>query len=122
MPKIGKVNFDWRKYFNFQGAAAIVVTLSALVGSVLGVNAYFAKEREFKSYVVSVDQRLAEADVKLLVHQAEQSRSYVQEKIWKVQDRVEQKPSDTVAKQQLRDLQKEKEELDTRIQDLKKGK
>ena len=114
--------FDLRRYFDFRGIVATIAGISMLVGSVLGVNAYFAKEREFKSYVVSVDQRLAEADTNLLVHQAEQSRSYVQEKIWKVQDRVEQKPGDTAAKQQLRELQKEKDDLDSRIQDLKKGK
>jgi hypothetical protein len=107
---------------------AVVVTLSALVGSVLSVNAYFVKDREFRAYVVAtdkkfiiVDKRIAEGDTNLLIYQAEQSKSNVQEKLWKVQDRVEQKPSDTAAKQQLRELQKEKDELDIRIQDLKKG-
>jgi len=126
---VKKVKFDWRKYFNFQGAVAVVVTLSALVGSVLSVNAYFVKDREFKVYVEAIDKkfsvidkRIAQGDTNLLIHQTEQSQSYVQEKIWKVQDRVEQKPSDTAAKQQLRELETEKQKLDMRIMDLKEGK
>ena len=116
------LNFDLSKYFNFQGAIALIAALGLMVGSVLGVHAYFAKEREFKAYVASTEQRLAEADIKLLIHQAEQSKSYVQEKIWKVQDRIEQKPKDAVAKQQLRELEDEKVKLDIRVQDLKSGK
>jgi cell division protein FtsB len=124
-----KVKFNWGKYFNIQGVVALITTLTLLVGSVIGVQAYFAKEREFKAYVeatdkkfVEADKRIAEGDTNLLVHQAEQSKSYVQEKLWKVQDRIEQKPTDTAAKQQLRELQKENYELETRIQDLKGGK
>jgi len=114
--------FNLNKYFDFKGIIAMVVGLSVLIGSVLGVNAYFAKDREFKAYVVSVDRRFAESDTRLLIYQAEQSKSYVQEKIWKVQDRVEQKPGDIESKHKLRELQNEKEELDIRIQDLKNGK
>lgn len=113
--------FDFSKYFNFQGAIALVASLALLVGSVLGVNAYFAKERAFQAYVDTTDKRFAEADTKLLIYQAEQSKSYVQEKMWKVQDRVDQKPSDSAARQRLRELEAEKQRLDVRIQDLKKG-
>mgnify|MGYP001304073926 CR=1 FL=1 len=117
MPK-----FNLSKFFDFKGIIAAIAGLSMLVGSVLGVHAYFAKEREFKAYIVDTDRRLAEADTKLLIHQAEQSKSYVQEKVWKLRDRVEQKPSDIEAKQQLRELEDEKAKLDTRINDLKAGK
>jgi len=114
--------FNFGKYFNFQGAIALVASLALLVGSVLGVNAYFAKERAFQSYVDVTDKRFVEANTKLLIYQAEQSKSYVQEKMWKVQDRVEQRPSDSVARQRLRELEAEKDRLDIRINDLKKGK
>lgn len=110
------------KYFNFKGTVATIVGLTLIVGSVLGVHAYFAKDQEFKAYVKVIDTRIAELNNNLLIHQAEQSKSYVQEKIWKVSDRVEQKPSDTDAKQQLRELEDEKQKLDIRLQDLKKGK
>lgn len=124
-----KIKFDWRKYINVQGVVALITTFTLLTGSVIGVQAYFAKDREFKAYVEAtdkkfgvVDKRIVEGGTNLLIYQAEQSKSNVQEKLWKVQDRVEQKPSDTDAKQQLRELQKEKDELEIRVQDLKKGK
>lgn len=117
MPKPGIIG-----YFNFKGIVATVVGLTLIVGSVLGVHAYFAKDKEFREYVKVIDIRLAEVNNNLLMYQTEQSKSYVQEKIWKVQDRVEQKPSDTDAKQQLRELENEKQQLDIRLQDLKKGK
>lgn len=109
------------KYVNVKGISATIAALTVIVGSTLGVHAYFAKDREFKEYIKATDIRFAEVNDRLLIHQAEQSRSYVQEKIWKTQDRIEEKPSDVEAKKQLRELEAEKQNLDTRIQDLKKN-
>jgi len=114
MPK-----FDWSKYFNVQGAIAIIAALGMIIGSVLGVHAYFAKEKEFVSFKTYIESRVSGAYVTQQIYETSTQKSSVQSDIWRTEDRVQQKPSDTAAKQRLRELELEKQKLEQREQELK---
>jgi hypothetical protein len=113
------VKFDWSKYFNVQGAIAIITALAMIVGSVLGVHAYFAKEKEFVSFKTYIESRVAGAYVTQQIYETSTQKSSIQSDIWKTEDRIQQKPSDTAARQRLRELELEKQKLDQREQELK---
>lgn len=114
MPK-----FDIRKYIDFKSVVALISGLTVLIGSTLGVHAYFAKEKEFVSFKNYIESRVAGGDVNLLIYDTSASKSAVQSDIWKTEDRIQSKPNDDEAKKRLRELNAEKTKLDQREQELK---
>jgi len=118
---------DLNKYLTVQSLVALVSGIVFLVGTVLGVHAYFAKEKEFvafkdKEFVAFkcyIESRVAGADVNVLLLETGTQKSTVQGKIWQTEDRIQSKPSDYDAKKRLRELEDEKAKLDRREQELK---
>lgn len=91
-------------------AAATVAALVTIVGGAMAVDGHFARKVE-----------VTELSKEFQRHQVEQQIDANQERIWKVEDRMEKKPSDESARKQLKELEYQKERLQYRLQQIEKG-
>jgi hypothetical protein len=90
-------------------AAGIVAALVTIIGGAWAVEQHYATRHD-----------LAEVARDYRQHVAEQQIIQTQERMWKVQDRLEKKPGDADAKKDLKELEFQKELLNKRLDKLKK--
>jgi hypothetical protein len=93
-----------------------ITPIIALVGLITAIfTGYFWMENRYAraEAVENLQQRF---ELKL----KEDTLAQVQERIWKLKDRLDRQPNDTTAKEQLRELEVQKSKLDREIDVLRK--
>lgn len=95
-------------------------TGAALLGSASG-GVYVLEDRyEHQSDAKVTEQKVAEVDKDLEVHIITEQIDVKQDRIYKYEDRLEEHPGDTEAKQRIRELNEEKKHLEIELDKLKK--
>ncbi len=89
-----------------------IITLVTLIGVIF--TGYFWIDNRY-ARAQAVEQLNQRFELKL----KEDTRTQIQERIWKLQDRLAQQPSDMTAKEQLRELEVQKDNLDKEIDILR---
>lgn len=96
------------------------IVIFVMAGSLFSVYFWLDDRYALANDVKEIEQRL---DIKIL----EDQMSSIQERIWKLEDRLAVRPHgarsvDITAKEELRELKEKKETIDKKIQSLIKGK
>ncbi len=87
---------------------SLIIALLTIIGITFGVYFYMEKRYALADELTKVTQRL---DEKIDSDRYNQ----IQDRIWKIQDRYRNKQMEDTVKEELRQLEKEKEELNNKI-------
>ena len=93
---------------NLQKVIGIIIGLAAVISLAFGADAYFAKSTQ----LVMVEKRL---DQKIVQDQI----NYLQEQLWKIEDRFRDRPKDQRAIDRERRLKKELKDAEKQLERLK---
>jgi hypothetical protein len=95
------------KISKFKNGIVFIIAISSLLGTAFTIDSRYAKQSEVvkvEEKVIKIEKRL---DIKILKDRADM----LQERIWKYEDRYEEKTMSDSVKELVRDLQKELDEI-----------
>ena len=90
-----------------KGWLAFVIALTTLVGTAFTVDNRYAKQTQTTAKIDSVEQTIQKVEQRLDKKILKDRADVLQERIWKYEDRYEDKPMPDSIKEVIRDLQKE---------------
>jgi hypothetical protein len=86
---------------------AFIVAITTLLGTAFTVDNRYAKQTQTTAKIDSVEQTIQKVEQRLDKKILKDRANVLQERIWKYEDRYEDKPMPDSIKEVIRDLQKE---------------
>jgi replicative DNA helicase len=86
---------------------AFIVAITTLLGTAFTVDNRYAKQTQTQEKIDSVEQTIQKVEQRLDKKILKDRANVLQERIWKYEDRYEDKPMPDSIKEVIRDLQKE---------------
>lgn len=96
---------------NLQKIIVSIVGLASVISLAFGAEAHFAKSAQLAMVEKRLEQKIAQ-----------DKTSYIQEQLWKIEDRFRDKPKDPDTIDRERRLKKELQDAEKQLENLNKGK